>query len=105
MLLQETAADLEAESAADAADELEGQPAQPLSRKDILVRAVAQMGAGIALCAVFSDPLVDALTHLSRCGKWVEGPQPRLAAVAGCMCSGSGDERIAVQATLQGRHC
>ncbi|WIA37902.1 hypothetical protein OEZ86_001279 [Tetradesmus obliquus] len=64
--LQETAAELEAESAADAADELEGQPAQPLSRKDILVRAVAQMGAGIALCAVFSDPLVDALTHLSR---------------------------------------
>lgn len=38
----------------------------PLSTKDILVRAVAKMGAGIALCAVFSDPLVEALTNLSK---------------------------------------
>jgi hypothetical protein len=40
--------------------------AQPLSTKDILVRAVVKMGAGIALCVVFSDPLVEALTNLSR---------------------------------------
>jgi hypothetical protein len=71
LLLQETAAELEAESAGVAADELEeaaglGEGGQPLSGRDILLRAVAKMGAGIALCAVFSDPLVDALTHLSR---------------------------------------
>jgi hypothetical protein len=69
--LQETAAELEAESADTAAEELNeagGEGGQPLSARDILQRAVAKMGAGIALCAVFSDPLVEALTNLSRCG-------------------------------------
>jgi hypothetical protein len=69
LLLQETAAELEAESAQEAAEELGeagGPGGQPLSARDILMRAVAKMGAGIALCAVFSDPLVEALTHLSR---------------------------------------
>jgi Ca2+/Na+ antiporter len=71
-VLQETAAELEAESEQQAAEELEeagGEGSQPLSAKDILSRAVAKMGAGIALCAVFSDPLVEALTNLSRCGR------------------------------------
>jgi hypothetical protein len=63
--VQATAAELEHEAADEAAEEMEGE-GQPLSRKDILVRAVAKMGAGIALCAVFSDPLVEALTNLSR---------------------------------------
>ena len=65
VLLQETAAELEDEAADEAAEEMEGD-AQPLSTKDILVRAVVKMGAGIALCVVFSDPLVEALTNLSR---------------------------------------
>jgi hypothetical protein len=68
---QETAAELEAESAEAAAEELDeagGEAGQPLSARDILTRAVSKMGAGIALCAVFSDPLVEALTNLSRCG-------------------------------------
>jgi hypothetical protein len=47
----------------------EGAAAPPLSSRDILVRAVAKMGAGIGLCALFSDPLVEALTHLSRCAR------------------------------------
>jgi Ca2+/Na+ antiporter len=64
-LPQETAIELEAEAADEAAEEMEGEAA-PLSTKDILVRAIAKMGAGIALCAVFSDPLVEALTNLSR---------------------------------------
>lgn len=64
--LQETALELEGEAADEAAEEVEGDEGGPLSAKDILVRAVIKMGAGIALCAVFSDPLVDALTNLSR---------------------------------------
>lgn len=65
LCLQETAAELEGEAADEAAEEMEGEGG-PLSTRDILVRAVAKMGAGIALCAVFSDPLVEALTNLSR---------------------------------------
>lgn len=66
---QETAAELEGEAADEAAEEMEGEEAAaPLSTRDILIRAVAKMGAGIALCAVFSDPLVDALSNLSRWG-------------------------------------
>lgn len=63
--LQETALELEGEAADEAAEEVEGEGG-PLSAKDILVRAMLKMGAGIALCAVFSDPLVDALASLSR---------------------------------------
>lgn len=66
-VLQETAAELEGESPQDAAEELdEAEAPAPLSSRDILIRAVLKMAAGIALCAVFSDPLVDALTNLSR---------------------------------------
>lgn len=66
LALQETALELEGESVEDVADDLEGGGGPPLSTRDILVRAVIKMGAGIALCAVFSDPLVEALTNLSR---------------------------------------
>lgn len=57
--------ELEGEAADEAAEEMEGEGG-PLSARDILVRAVTKMAAGIALCAVFSDPLVDALSNLSR---------------------------------------
>ncbi|KAF8069707.1 NCL2 [Scenedesmus sp. PABB004] len=63
-----TAAALEGEAPDEAAEDLEagGGEGAPLSSRDILLRSVVQMGAGIALCAVFSDPLVDALSNLSR---------------------------------------
>jgi hypothetical protein len=65
--LQETAAVLEGETAEEAADDLADPAAAPLSARDILLRALLKMGGGIALCAIFSDPLVEALTNLSRC--------------------------------------
>eukprot|EP00775_Hariotina_reticulata_P009910 gene9910-10066_t len=64
--LQETAAALEGETADEAEEDLAEPAAQPLSARDILVRALLRMGGGIALCAIFSDPLVEALTSLSR---------------------------------------
>jgi hypothetical protein len=43
-----------------------GEGGVPLTRAQIITRAVLTMGAGIALCALFSDPLVEALTTFSR---------------------------------------
>lgn len=60
--------ELEGESPDEAAGDLEGGGADeaPLSTREILLRAAGKMGGGIALCAVFSDPLVEALTNLSK---------------------------------------
>lgn len=68
MCLQATAAALEAESEDEAAEDMgEGQGgAAPLTRRQIALQATLRMGAGIVLCAVFSDPLVEALSGLSR---------------------------------------
>lgn len=43
-----------------------GGGGEALSRQQILVRAGALLAGGVALCAVFSDPLVESLTNLSR---------------------------------------
>lgn len=43
-----------------------GEGGGALSKRDILVRAGASLAAGVALCSVFSEPLVDSLTNLSR---------------------------------------
>lgn len=40
--------------------------AEPLTDRQILVRAVAGMAGGLAICGAFSDPLVDALSELSQ---------------------------------------
>jgi len=48
----------------DSDDDLEG--AEPLSDTQIGVRAAAGMAGGLAVCAAFSDPLVDSLSHLSQ---------------------------------------
>jgi hypothetical protein len=47
-------------------DSIEEGGAGVLDRTQILVRAAAMLGGGVALCAVFSDPLVESLTNLSR---------------------------------------
>jgi hypothetical protein len=48
-----------------------GQGGEALSRDQLLLRAGATLACGVALCAVFSDPLVESLTNLSRCaGAW-----------------------------------
>ena len=56
----------------EAEDSEEGEEAEEgveaLSDAQILRRAVAGMGGGLALCAAFSDPLVDSLAHLSQVG-------------------------------------
>lgn len=70
MILQATAAAVEAEPADEAAEDMqeaggEGGPGVS-SVRDILVKAAAMLAGGVALCAVFSDPLVEALTNLSR---------------------------------------
>ncbi len=68
VLLQAVAAELEGESQQDADDDMEedGSEGGPLTSRDIAIQATLKLGAGIALCAVFSDPLVEALTNLSR---------------------------------------
>eukprot|EP00878_Enallax_costatus_P007203 GHUV01007547.1.p1 GENE.GHUV01007547.1~~GHUV01007547.1.p1 ORF type:complete len:589 (+),score=195.07 GHUV01007547.1:201-1967(+) len=62
--LQETAAGLDQETPDEAAEDLEDQ--KPMSAAEIWRKSVLCLAAGVALCAVFSDPLVDALTNLSR---------------------------------------
>lgn len=65
--LQETAAGLNAEEEAEVADDIEAQGSEegPVTTRDIAIQSTVRMAMGIALCAVFSDPLVDALTHVS----------------------------------------
>lgn len=61
---QETAAGLDQEAPDEAAEDLEEQ--KPMTTADIWRKSVLSLAGGVALCAVFSDPLVDALTNLSR---------------------------------------
>ena len=82
--LQATAAAVDAEPEDEAADDMEGPAGGPVTTKDIVTQAtlrydsvcgigrvnshdmyVDRLGGGIAMCAVFSDPLVEALTTLS----------------------------------------
>lgn len=60
----EGAGSAQGESADSDDEDLEG--ARPLSDAQIAVRATAGMAGGLAVCAAFSDPLVDALSHLSQ---------------------------------------
>lgn len=54
-------------AAADGSDDEEvDENAEPLTDRQILVRAVAGMAGGLAICGAFSDPLVDALSELSQ---------------------------------------
>ena len=77
--LRATAAAVEAEPADDAAEDMRGGGdgdgergeggeggGEALSRTGILVRAGAMLAGGVALCAAFSDPLVEALARLSK---------------------------------------
>lgn len=55
-----------------------------MSPKKLVTRAVLMLLAGTIVCAVFSDPLVDALTNFSTvsglCRVW------RMHALMGCDC-------------------
>jgi len=72
--LQATAVAVESEPADEAAEDMTqstdggmgGDDGGVLSRTQILLRAGAMLSAGVALCAIFSDPLVESLTNLSR---------------------------------------
>ncbi|GBF88403.1 hypothetical protein Rsub_01115 [Raphidocelis subcapitata] len=67
--LRATAAAVEAEPPDEAAEDMageEGQGGVALPRSQLLLRAGAMLAGGVALCAVFSDPLVESLTNLSR---------------------------------------
>lgn len=80
--LRETAAAVEAEPADEAAEDIVGGEGGggggeggegggggggvALTRPQILVRAGAMLAGGVALCAVFSDPLVESLSNLSK---------------------------------------
>lgn len=50
----------------DSSDEEVEEGAEPLSDSQIAVRACAGLAAGLATCAYFSDPLVEALSDLSK---------------------------------------
>lgn len=47
-------------------DEPEGHPKTPPSRRDIVTQAVLLMLAGTVVCALFSDPLVEAVSSFSK---------------------------------------
>lgn len=68
LLHQATAAELEGETADEAADDLDtsSDDSAPVTTGQILLRSCLKLGAGVAVCAIFSDPLVDSLTNLSR---------------------------------------
>ncbi|KAG1679415.1 hypothetical protein FOA52_007706 [Chlamydomonas sp. UWO 241] len=67
--LRAIAADLEQEGEAEADADMEGEEGgggEPLTANAIALQASLRLGAGVALCAIFSDPLVEALSTLSR---------------------------------------
>ncbi|KAI8469986.1 MAG: hypothetical protein J3K34DRAFT_422230 [Monoraphidium minutum] len=67
--LRATAAAVEAEPADEAAEDMApggGEGGEVLDRSRLLLKAGALLAGGVALCAVFSDPLVESLTNLSR---------------------------------------
>jgi Ca2+/H+ antiporter len=69
LLLQATAAAVESEPADEAAEDMaddKGGGGGVVTRPQILTRAGALLAGGVALCVVFSDPLVESLTNLSR---------------------------------------
>jgi hypothetical protein len=51
---------------ADDDEEEEQEEEAAASRTQIAVRAGAKLAAGVAVCAFFSDPLVEALSNLSQ---------------------------------------
>eukprot|EP00884_Botryococcus_braunii_P018037 jgi/Botrbrau1/4917/Bobra.118_1s0030.1 len=46
-------------------DGMEGGGGSPMTDKQIVLLALTKLAGGVGLCAVFSDPLVDALSNLS----------------------------------------
>jgi hypothetical protein len=60
------AGDCSDKSSGGSSDEGEDSDVPALGEPRDLVRAAAVLGGGVALCAVFSDPLVESLTNLSR---------------------------------------
>lgn len=74
---------MEAEPADEAAEDMapEEEGGEALGRPQLLLKAGAMLAGGVALCAAFSDPLVESLTNLSRCGE----AQARAMTHASCM--------------------
>lgn len=64
--LQAIASEIKADEAA--VEELEEEEGEgpPLTASQIALQSAIKLGAGVTLCAAFSDPLVDALNNLSK---------------------------------------
>jgi Ca2+/Na+ antiporter len=62
---QETDDEEEGAAAEEGSDDGEGEN-KPLTRGQIIQKAVLYLAIGAAACAFFSDPMVDAVTHFSK---------------------------------------
>ena len=62
---RETDEEEEGAAAEEGSDDGEGEN-KPLTRRQIIQKAVLYLAIGAAACAFFSDPMVDAVTHFSK---------------------------------------
>lgn len=62
---RETDDEEEGAAAEEGSDDGEGDN-KPLTRGQIIQKAVLYLAIGAAACAFFSDPMVDAVTHFSK---------------------------------------
>ena len=62
---RETDDEEEGAAAEEGSDDGEGEN-KPLTRGQIIQKAVLYLAIGAAACAFFSDPMVDAVTHFSK---------------------------------------
>ena len=85
---EETTSDEEDEAEDEAEDEKKEEDKEKMTTKKLVTKAVLMLLAGTIVCAVFSDPMVDAVSNFSKVSSWLSAGQKIKALGCSLHCEG-----------------